>query len=436
MSAAAVSRAPEPQRPAQAAQPAKAPGEKPVDVDLFASLLGLVGDTHLATDAAEPSRVQTPDTETPDPEAQAQNPLAALLAWAAPGAAAASATTAPAADNATSGDAAAQKAVAGPGLSAQGQPEAGAIDITGMTPVVDEARALAEAAPANPASAPARPAFATPASRPAFASRVDAALQSSAPAMVWQRGVASGTDALQHTFASQSIQQAATMPAMHVRSTVAMDERFALASAGAWQTGTPREAGFEFTLPAQGGVRAATVDAGPAIGGPAPSDGSAMADTSGGSAGDAMPGEQSGQAHDGTPAEREAEGPTVSHWGTQHLRHASLRVGESGADAIDIQLSMKGQEVQVAFQSDSAEARASLREGASEALSELLQRSGIQLGNVSVGSQGQQPGGQAPHTPTVGRGETSGRSEATVPTPPTMAPSLRADGSRPLDIFV
>ena len=60
-----------------------------------------------------------------------------------------------------------------------------------------------------------------------------------------------------------------------------------------------------------------------------------------------------------------AEEPTVTHWGTQHLRHASLRVdGEAGEQAIDIQLSMKGQEVQVAFKTDSAEARASLRENA------------------------------------------------------------------------
>ena len=125
----------------------------------------------------------------------------------------------------------------------------------------------------------------------------------------------------------------------------------------------------------------------------------------------------------------------MSHWGTQHLRHASLRVGESGTDAIDIQLSMKGQEVQVAFQSDNAEARASLRESASDALAELLQRSGIQLGNVSVGSQGQPHGGShASHAPTVRRGEVVGLegtpSEMTKPIQP------RADGSRPLDLFV
>src|SRR5690606_15270324 len=106
----------------------------------------------------------------------------------------------------------------------------------------------------------------------------------------------------------------------------------------------------------------ATHEAGPGVGSPSLTNGGATGDSTGGSAGDALPGDQSGQAHDGTPAEREAEGPTVSHWGTQHLRHASLRVGEAGADAIDIQLSMKGQEVQVAFQSDNAEARASLRE--------------------------------------------------------------------------
>lgn len=443
MSAAtAVSRPAEPQRPAQAAQPGKAAGEKPVESDLFASLLGLVNDTHLAPDAAAPTLVDTPATDKAEPDDPTDNPLTALLAWAAPATAAAAATpAATGVETAPPATTHGQTALPDPGLPAHDQADTGVVDISGMLPVVDDTGIDPDAlpalpAPAGPANAAARPAFATPASRPAFASRADAALPSTAPAMVWQRGASTGTDALQQQFASQSIQHALSMPSTHVRSTVALDERFTLATAHATQAGTPREAGFEFTLPANGGLRAGTADAGPALASPTPSEGSALGDATGGSTGDAMPGEQSGQAHDGTPAEREAEGPTVSHWGTQHLRHASLRVGESGADAIDIQLSMKGQEVQVAFQSDNAEARASLREGASEALSELLQRSGIQLGQVSVGSQGQPPGGQAPHTPTVGRAHLAARNETAAAAPARPAPSPRADGSQPLDLFV
>jgi len=440
MSAHTVSRPPEPQRPAQTPAHGKGPADKPAEPDLFASLLSLVSDTHLTPDAAAPSPAPTPATDTPEQSGQDQNPLAALLAWAAPATAAAtSAAPSPAPADPMVAGTAGQTVANDAAISAHDRPETGGVDISGMTPVVDEELARTDAlpTPANPASTAARPAFATPASRPAFASRADASQQSGAPAMVWQRGAASGTEALQQQFASQSLQHAQAMPSIHMRSTVAMDERFAATHAGAWQTSAPREAGFEFTLPGNGGARAATLEAGPGVGSPSLTNGGATGDSTGGSAGDALPGDQSGQAHDGTPAEREAEGPTVSHWGTQHLRHASLRVGEAGADAIDIQLSMKGQEVQVAFQSDNAEARASLREGASEALAELLQRSGIQLGQVSVGSQGQQNGGgNASHASTVSRGELPGRAETAAELPAQAIPGPRADGSRPLDLFV
>lgn len=126
----------------------------------------------------------------------------------------------------------------------------------------------------------------------------------------------------------------------------------------------------------------------------------------------------------------------MSHWGTQHMRHASLRVGGEGADAIDIQLAVKGQEVQVAFQTDNAEARATLRESAGESLADLLQRSGIQLGGVSVGSQGQAQGDGSYQPRQAGLStEALGRaSQAAEPAAkPAMAP--RTDGSRPLDVF-
>jgi flagellar hook-length control protein FliK len=436
MSASTVSRPAEPQRPAQTPHHGKASSEKPAESDLFASLLSLVSDTHLMPEAATlPADPAATDALAPDPKDE--NPLAALLAWAAP-ASATAATATPTSPNPAAASAQ-PSTISEPALPTGQKPEANGVDITGMTPVVDEKLATTDLpAPAGPASAPARPAFATPAARPAFASRIEAQTQGSTPAMVWQRGAVSSTDALQQQFASQTLQQTHGAPLASVRSTVALDERFALASAGALQTSTAREAGFELTLPGNGGAgaRAASPDAASGLGNPTLADGSATGHSGGGSSGDALPGEQTGQSQDGMHADREADGPTVSHWGTQHLRHASLRVGESGADAIDIQLSMKGQEVQVAFQSDNAEARANLREGASDALTEMLQRSGIQLGNVSVGSQGQPQGGTSSHTPTVSRGETAARGEAPAPVTARAAASPRADGSQPLDLFV
>ncbi len=438
MSTGNVSRPAEPQRPAQTPHQGKASNEKPADTDLFASLLSLVSDTHFAPDATDPlAEPIAADAAAQDP--RDQNPLAALLAWTAPAAVAATATTttSPSTPVATAPaiPAPAQPGVADPALPQADAPLAGGVDISGMTAVMDEKLAIAPetTAPANPA----RPAFATPATRPAFASRAEAPAASGAPAMVWQRGAASSTDALQQQFASQSIQQPQNAPLAHVRSTVALDERFALANAAALQANASRDTGLEPALPGSAGPRvASSQDALSGVGGsPMGGHAGATGEGMGGSSGDGLPGDQAGSAPDGTPMNRETEGPTVSHWGTQHLRHASLRVGESGADAIDIQLSMKGQEVQVAFQSDNAEARASLREGASEALSDLLQRSGIQLGHVSVGSQGQQNGQPTQHTPTVHRGEALGKPDSTLEAPPSPRPP-RADGSRPLDLFV
>jgi flagellar hook-length control protein FliK len=445
MSTAAVAKPAEPQRPANASPHGKAAADKPAETDLFASLLSLVSDTQLTPDtAAAPADAAAQDTLAQDP--QAQNPLTALLAWATPVAPPTASTTS---TNHTSPTAATTAAVGATltgstaaagadaaALAAKAPPSTGTgVDITGMTPVVDEKLATAAVDLSAPASPAARPAFATPAARPAFASRAEAPAQGSTPAMVWQRGAVSSTDALQQQFTSQSIQHPNPAALTPVRSTVALDDRFNLTNAMVAQTTAPREADVEFTLPGHVGLRTATADTGPGAGGIAVGDGAAAGDSTGGSTGDGLPGEPSGSAHEGTRADREADGPTVSHWGTQNLRHASLRVGESGADAIDIQLSMKGQEVQVAFQSDNADARASLREGANDALADLLQRSGIQLGHVSVGSQGQQHGGNAPHTPTVNRGELAGRAEATTPAPATP-PRPRADGSRPLDLFV
>jgi hypothetical protein len=131
-------------------------------------------------------------------------------------------------------------------------------------------------------------------------------------------------------------------------------------------------------------------------------------------------------------------------WSASGLRQASLRVGEAGEDAIDIRLSMNGQELDVTFRTDSADTRAELRQNAGDSLSDMLQRSGIRLGDVSVGAQtGQQPGGgQQAQTPPRNAASTAGTDEvgATHGTESGPAPTgslrPRSDGSRPLDLFV
>ena len=71
-------------------------------------------------------------------------------------------------------------------------------------------------------------------------------------------------------------------------------------------------------------------------------------------------------------AAADADDNASGGWGAQHLRHASVRLGEPGEQAIDIQLSMAGQEVRVEFRTDDAQTRASLAQDGGAALGELL----------------------------------------------------------------
>lgn len=414
-------------KPAQAN--ARANADKPAEADLFASLLSLVSDTHLAPAAATPLDAETAsatDGETPADD-KTENPLAALLAWAMP--AASAPTTAAPTGNGTSATEAKTAATATAAASTpttalgidKALAEAG-VNIDGMTRV-DEAPVPTVAALARAAAA-SRPAFSplnTGTLAPQRAGEASTAPHGGAPAMVWQRGAVSGTEALQQQHIDQHNQ---------VRSTVALNERFGFS--GAAELGAPPLREFSTTTsPGSPAALGAGLDASQAV------TGASGADSAGGDqARDGQTDPAMGDAQAFADGSAEAEGPTVSHWGTQHMRHASLRVGGEGTDAIDIQLSVKGQEVQVAFQTDSAEARASLRENAGQSLGDLLQRSGIQLGGVSVGGQGQAQGDGSQHPRAGGLStEALGRTHAAAEPANRPAPQPRTDGSRPLDVF-
>ncbi|QCB46826.1 flagellar hook-length control protein FliK [Hydrogenophaga sp. PAMC20947] len=143
-----------------------------------------------------------------------------------------------------------------------------------------------------------------------------------------------------------------------------------------------------------------------------------------------------------TPAEEPL--PEETAMSPHQLRHASLRIGEGTEEAIDIQLALRGEQLNVDFRTDNSEARASLQQNASGALADLLQRGGIQLGQVSVGAQnqGQERQGQGQAGPrsagasAVGRTGASGLDRAGAGAPGPQAPARRSDGSRPLDLFV
>lgn len=400
----------------------RADADKPTTTsDLFSALLSLVSDTHATTATDE-----LQDTAKTDADPTALNPLAAMLAWMVPG------------QSAADTDASARTAAKGTAATGADAPRAQGIDIDGMTRVDEAAPALPNAADKARSAAASRPAFspfnpqapsATSAASNASTRAADNAtpINGGAPAMVWQRGGALGsTEALQQQQAAQLAQ---------VRSTVALNER--LGTVGVGDAAAPASLQEWAAQKTSGGAAATT---GAAAGANTAVDGShgvTASDSTGSNASDARGDGGAGDAqHPAEAGRQEAEATTVSHWGTQHLRHASLRVGgEGGADAIDIQLQVKGQEVQVAFQTDNAEARAHLRESAGESLADLMQRGGIQLGSVSVGSQGQaqsdtsrQPRPTGLSTEALGR--TASAAEASRP-----LAQPRTDGSRPLDVF-
>lgn len=136
----------------------------------------------------------------------------------------------------------------------------------------------------------------------------------------------------------------------------------------------------------------------------------------------------------------DADTPAGGQWAAAPLRHASLRVGEDGQDSIDIQLNLNGQELRLDFRSDNAEVRASLADSAAPSLGELLQRSGIELADVSVGAQtpdgGHPPPSRQPGSgPAAGSGGRAARSVDDTPETAAIPPRPRSDGSRPLDLF-
>ncbi|KRC08633.1 hypothetical protein ASE11_23000 [Hydrogenophaga sp. Root209] len=407
-------------RPAQAG--ARAQDRKPESGDIFSSLLSLLTNTQLLPDAATASSAAPDDNTTRDKDARdgPENPLTALMSWGLP----------VAADVALGTKAGAQGAegnIGRPGAASGGADALsteGKVDITDMTPVeptpVDIAPKGSVALPAN-AVRPGAP-FAPTA-------RAADATHSSVAGTQWRHASLASTE-------TQAIQQAAH-PASQVRSTVALNERFGVAPGVPLATTDLRDANTEgFSLPTSGGAGSRSPDAATALPGAASGEGATGSDSAGS---DASAFDQTDGQADNPFAEANAgEEPTVTHWGTQHLRHASLRVGgEAGEQAIDIQLSMKGQEVQVEFKTDSAEARASLRENAGESLGDLLGKSGIQLGGVSVGAHGQQ-GARGDEASTRQNGV---RGVAQTSQTPAAAPSRaahaspRADGSQPLDVF-
>lgn len=427
------------------AQGARKPGGPETAADQFANLLSLLSASSDPLPLAEgmPADLVQDTAETPTADSgEAQ--LEAMMAWAALPSNGAPATGTPGA--ATSGADPASRALPGTATDtgaatpAATTGEAPADTLQGLQ-VLDQPEALDEQtlaqlqAPngADPAAAPANgapPAAVAPAIARTGAWRSTAQMAGTSALQQWHH-----TQTQVHS-ASAAERAAVRMdvgPALSLRSTIALDQRYAQAGSDEAPVDTPLAA-----APLQGAVPTAQ-GAHPA--GHSGTGGEAGAE--GGDASDAREGLRSevrDEAYEEALAEADAQAEErLDSFASPHLRQASLRIGEAGENAIDVRLSLTGQELDLSFRTDSAEARAELRQNAEGTLADLLQRGGIQLGDVSVSDQRGQQGQEGPATPVARPGAPSGRAEtAAAPAGPAVpvAPRPRSDGSRPLDLFV
>ena len=82
----------------------------------------------------------------------------------------------------------------------------------------------------------------------------------------------------------------------------------------------------------------------------------------------------------------------VTYWVSQGIQNAQLKLEGFGAEPVEVNISLKGQEAQIDFRTDQPEVRQML-EGALTQLKETLAREGLVLSGVSVGASGQDGSG-------------------------------------------
>ncbi|WP_342618966.1 flagellar hook-length control protein FliK [Rhodoferax sp. GW822-FHT02A01] len=123
----------------------------------------------------------------------------------------------------------------------------------------------------------------------------------------------------------------------------------------------------------------------------------------------------------------------VTYWVSQNVQNAEMKLDGLGHSPVEVSISVQGNEAQIAFRSDEAMTRGVL-ESAGAHLKDMLQREGMVLTGVSVGTSGSGDSGAGDR-----RGRQSARQVAIAPLQPVVASGAARAGAatgRSVDLFV
>jgi len=123
----------------------------------------------------------------------------------------------------------------------------------------------------------------------------------------------------------------------------------------------------------------------------------------------------------------------VSYWISRDVQKAELKLDGFGSEAVQVNISMNGNEAQVMFRTDDLQTRAVL-ENASTHLKDMLQREGVVLSGVSVGTNSPGDSDRQDRRPRQGVRQAS--VGMTQPLQSTMRREPALATGRALDLFV
>lgn len=123
----------------------------------------------------------------------------------------------------------------------------------------------------------------------------------------------------------------------------------------------------------------------------------------------------------------------VSYWVSHNVQNAELKLDGLGQSPVQVSISVQGNEAQISFRTDEAATRGML-EAAGGHLKDMLQREGLVLTGVSVGSSGSGDagGGERRSRQNVRQGVIAPLQVASA----DSAVRLRTDAGRSVDLFV